>query len=1083
LHGNAKKLKRDLTPLHTQPMLRDSSFRAFSAVQLPYQIVSSVNRKFTGRELAEVPKGPMLLRYATSLLIFPTLLFAQSGAHSSNSQSDPKTAAAVSALYGRLPLGFEPNLGQTDAQVKFLSRGAGYTLFLTGDEAVFSLHTGKLNGDASTSSRRVPPNPSGLAKDTVLRMKLRNAHADTNVRGVDELAGTSSYFVGNDPTKWRTNVPTYANVKYEGIYSGIDLVYHGNQRQLEYDFVVAPGANPRRICFDVLGVKRIRRDRHGELVFKMGEGEIRWHKPVAYQEANGTKQEIASRYEIRNGRQIEFAVGRYDRSRPLIIDPALAYSTYLGGSSDDSGGAIALDSSGNVYVTGFAASVNFPVTAGAYQQKCVDCHGTGYGSAFVAKFNPSLSALLYSTYLGGNVIDYGRGIAVSASGNAYVMGITASTDFPTTPGAYQGALRGNYDLFVTELNPSGTGLVYSTLLGGSNEEYGRGIALDGAGNTYVTGQTCSNDFPTTAGAFQTMFQGSPTCGPGDAFVSKLNATGSALAYSTYLGGSSFDSGNAIAVDVSGDAYVVGETQSTDFPITPGAFQTSCAAGCATNDAFVTELNPTGSGVVYSSYLGGKGQDYAYGIALDGKGDVYIVGGTGSSDFPVTPAAFQELHGGNMDAFVTEMNLESSSLVFSTYLGGSGFDSGYGISVDSSGNTYVTGGSASSNFPTTPGAFLTTYVGQFTTELNSTGSALLYSTDSLGGQSIVTDPGASIYITGSAPNGFPTTPGSFQEKCGSSGCNRNIANAIVLRIVPGDQVWPLVLDFGNQTIGIASQPQVTALTNSGSGPLRITSVDLAGPDATDFMESYSCGSVLPAGGSCNIKVIFTPVASGTRTAAVRVTYDAPNSPQTVALTGVGMTSYATTTTLLSSLNPSVSGKPVTFTATVSSPGTPSGKVEFLNAATVLATITLTSGSAKYTTTKLPPGSNTITAMYLGDANNNGSTSAPIHQFVLAATTTTLMSSPNPSGYGQSVALTATITSSIGHPPNGETVTFKQGATVLGTGALSGGTAKFSTIALGVGTKSLRAVYGGDSKFASSTSKPVRQVITKAGTLRP
>src|SRR6266849_5648817 len=414
----------------------------------------------------------------------------------SASQADPKAQAKILDSYGKLPLSFEANHGQADGRVKFLSRTGGYTLFLTGDEAVLAMRGKKAKksspqglkpaslADSGGTLRlrsgqaleampfpKIIPRTSSsrdavAAEDmpgSVLRMKLRNANAAAKVTGVDELAGTSNYFIGNDPKKWRSNVSTYAKVKYEEIYSGIDLVYSGNQRQLEYDFIVAPGADPRRIAFDVRGAKRIRRAEHGDLVLKMqmGEGEIRWHKPVVYQEKDGARQEIAARYAITETNRVGFEVAKYDASKPLYIDP-LIYSTYLGGSDYDAGTGIAVDSAGNGYVVGTTSSADFPVTPGVFQTVCVG------SCAFVTKINPAGTALVYSTYLGGtrNYGASGSGIAVDSAGNAYITGETSSPDFPTV-NPLQPVLNGPADAFVSKISPTGSALVYSTFLGGS----------------------------------------------------------------------------------------------------------------------------------------------------------------------------------------------------------------------------------------------------------------------------------------------------------------------------------------------------------------------------------------------------------------------------------------------------------------------------------------------------------------------------------------------------------------------------------------------------------------------------------------
>jgi hypothetical protein len=466
---------------------------------------------------------------------------------------------------------------------------------------------------------------------------------------------------------------------------------------------------------------------------------------------------------LKGRRQVGFAVATYDTSLPLVIDPVLCYSTYLGGNSADEGRSIAVDSSGSAYVTGYTFSTDFPTTTGTFQTTTFG----GSTDAFVTKLNPTGSALVYSTYLGGGYYDFGHGIAVDASGNAYVTGDTSSTDFPTTAGAFQTTLGGIRNGFVTKLNPSGSAQVYSTYLGGSYSDAGLGIAADRSGNACVTGLTFSTDFPTTAGAFQPTFGGG---GSIDAFVTKLNPTGSAQVYSTYLGGSGGDEGLGIAVDASNNAYVTGFTQSTNFPTTSGAFQPTFGGY---NDAFVTKLNATGSApLVYSTYLGGSDFERGFGIAVDTLGNAYVTGVAGTN-FPTTSGAFQTTFGGIIvDAFATKINPTGSApLVYSTYLGGSQFDQANGIAVDASDNAYVTGVTTSTDFPTTSGAFQTTFGGYsdaFVTKLNPTGSAPLVYSTYLGGDAddsgngIAVDPSGSAYITGTTSSiDFPTTTGAFQ----------------------------------------------------------------------------------------------------------------------------------------------------------------------------------------------------------------------------------------------------------------------------------------------------------------------------------
>jgi hypothetical protein len=385
---------------------------------------------------------------------------------------------------------------------------------------------------------------------------------------------------------------------------------------------------------------------------------------------------------------------------------ALVYSTYLGGGSADGSNGIAIDSSGNVYITGLTNSTNFPITPGAFDTS----FNGGSGDVFVSKLNASGTALLYSTYLGGVGIDGGQSIAIDGSGNAYITGYTWSSNFPTTLGALDTSFNGgSRDVFVTKLNTSGTALVYSTYLGGSGTDFGDGIAVDGSENAYITGSTPSTNFPTTPGVFDTLYNGGVSYG--DIFVTKLNASGTALVYSTYLGGGSDDGGSGIAVDGSGNAYISGGTMSSNFPTTLGALDTSYN-GVGDYDVFLSKLNPSGTALVYSTYLGGGGSDGTNGIAIDGSGNAYITGQTSSSDFPTTLGAFNTLSNGSSDGFVTKLNPSGTALVYSTYLGGVGSDWGTGIALDGSGNAYITGETQSSNFPTTPGAFDTTFNGNY-----------------------------------------------------------------------------------------------------------------------------------------------------------------------------------------------------------------------------------------------------------------------------------------------------------------------------------------------------------------------------------
>jgi hypothetical protein len=665
--------------------------------------------------------------------------------------------ATQAAGYGQIPLSFELNQGQTDSQVNFLSRGDGYALFLSPGQAVLSL-------DRS----------AGSAAQDVVTMKLVGANPAAPAVGLEQQPGISNYFIGNDPSRWRAKVPNYGQVEYQNIYPGINLIYYGNQRQLEYDFQVAPGADASRIQLAFTGVQGMSVDAQGNLDLHTAGGDVIERAPILYQGTGASRRSIAGQYVLEGTNQVGFRVGSYDPSQTLVIDPVLSYSTYLGGSGTDSGWNIAVDSAGDAFLYGTTTSPNFPVTTGTYQPT----NPSTTQAFFVTELNPAGSSLIYSTYLGGtkgNQIIAG-GLALDSAGNVYLTGETTSSDFPTTPGAFQTTFASD-DAFVTKLNASGTALVYSTFLNGNAQTIGEGIAADSAGDAYVTGESHATNLPTTTGAAQAKFGG----GSEDAFVGALNPTGSSLLYLTYLGGSgNEDTGepdSSIAVDSSGNAYVTGATTSTDFPTTTGAFQTKLTG---TLNAFVTKLNSTGTAFVYSTYLGGSGSDFTEGIAVDAAGNAYVSGATNSSDFP-TLNAIQPKNAGGYDAFVTKLNPTGAGLVWSTYLGGSGDENtlstsstGIGaIALDAADNVYVGGSTASTDFPLA-NAVQSTYGGgphdAFVAAIDSSGSKILYSTflGGLGGDwvnGLAVDAAGDAYVTGFGSSPFPTTPGAFQTTSG------------------------------------------------------------------------------------------------------------------------------------------------------------------------------------------------------------------------------------------------------------------------------------------------------------------------------
>lgn len=837
---------------------------------------------------------------------------------------EPTIRARVIESYGKLPLSFEANQGQADQQVKFLSRGHGYKLFLTGNEAVLALKSTSaiaapsmdqkpqvkdvlLSTEAHAEEHENQTARSQPLPSTIVRMKLVGANPDASVIGVDELPGKSNYFVGNDPKKWRQNISTYAKVRYQNVYPGVDLIYYGNRSQLEYDFVAGPGADVSAITLEVAARQAIqeksetadeiptRIDSDGNLILDTEDGQIVFHKPVAYQNRDSQKQAgktyVDARYVVKGKNRLGFEVGPYNAKEALIIDPILSYSTYLGGSLDDLGNAIAVDGSGSAYVTGGTISTDFPITSGVYQNTYGGADG-GYqsvnGDIFVTKLSPDGSSLVWSTYLGGSGDDNAYGIVVDATG-VYLTGGTNSSDYPVTAGAYRPTSGvGLTDVFVTKLDPAGSALLYSTHVGVSGEGIrGFGIAVDAAGSAYVAGGA-GPGFPTTAGAFQTF-----SIAFSSGFVMKLNPSGSAAVYSTFLSGgnsSDVDYAESIALDKSGNAYVTGYAGSNTFPITPSAFQSNNAGA---PDAFVTVLNSSGTALLYSTYLGGTGSDQGYRIAVDTSGMAYVAGITASTQFPTTSGAFQTVYGGgNNDSFIAKLDPTksgSASLVYSTYLGGSGDDNPgafpWGmLAVDNLGNAHVTGGTTSTDFPTVHPVQVTPSGGfdAFVAKLNATGSALVYSTYLGGsaddfGSAIAVDSSGNAYVTGQTwSSNFPVTSKSFQSTFGGS------SDAFVTKLVPVASVAPSSLTFPSLAVGSTSAAQTFTVTNEQN-----TALTLAMTASGDFAETDTCGSSLGPGLTCTVSVTFVPTLPLTRTGSVTITDNAVNSPQTVMLSGIGV----------------------------------------------------------------------------------------------------------------------------------------------------------------------------------------------------
>ncbi len=629
----------------------------------------------------------------------------EGGSPAQQSRAAGRSPAEVKQLFERLPLRFEANRGQAASTVDFLARGPGYTMSLGRGGALLAVTRDKASGGGARGAR----------SSAAVRMYLVGGSEDPAASGSERIGGTTNYMTGSDRSKWRTDVPSFARVRYSEVYPGIDMVYYGSQRELEYDLIVAPGSDPGRISLGFSGSDRLSLTSGGDLLIHARGGTIRQRRPVVYQGEGAARRKVAGRYVLEgSGRRVGFRLGAYDRSKPLVIDPSIAYSTFLGGyntsvaigASQDTTNGITVDSAGNAYVVGFTDSMApspFPTSAGALQTT----FGGGARDGFVTKLNAS-GGLVYSTYLGGSLEDRATDVEVDSSGNAYVSGFTVSTQFPTTTGARQTTYGGgNRDGFIAKLNPAGTALVYSSYLGGSGTDTATRVDLDSANAAYVSGTTApatttvTNNFPTTAGSFQPTFGGGagPTA-PSDAFVAKLNPAGSDLDYSTFLGGTAADTGLSVAVDSAGSAYVSGATSSPGVFGTAGAFDTTLAPPVAPDttqrsDAYVAKLNAAGSALDYATYVGGARSEFAEGIAVDSSGNAYITGETNSTDFPTTPGAAQPNNNSapgpnDADAFVTKLNSAGSGLGYSTYLGGITYDTGNDVAVDSSNNAYVVG---------------------------------------------------------------------------------------------------------------------------------------------------------------------------------------------------------------------------------------------------------------------------------------------------------------------------------------------------------------------------------------------------------
>ena len=773
-------------------------------------------------------------------LSLPLLLTGAGGStkQTNNAKATAELKQQTSTRMANLPIYFEPNRGQTDPSVSYLANFGSTRMFLTRDSAVFVIQKAPL-----AAMERTPKSaPAPLMPPAIVRMRTVNSQRAQD-EPFEKLPGISNYFIGNDAKKWVTDIPQYAKLKRTKVYPGVDMVFYGNQRQLEYDFIIAPGADPNRIELAYDGVDGIHTNANGDLVLATSAGDFIQKKPKVYQQFNGKQTEVAANYKIGTGKTVRFEVARYDRSKPLVIDPVIVFNALVGSSGNDVGFGIAIDSSQNTYVTGTSYSPDFPL---------VNAFNSAFPSSrriVVFKLNAAGTALLYSTYIGGESNDNGIGIGVDSSGNAIIAGNTTSHQYPTVAaaqGAYGADLSSTNpnpgDGVVSKLSASGGALLYSTYLGGSGLDQTYAMAVDIGGNAYVVGYS-NGSFPTTPGNFQPGGFG----GSFDCTIAKYNPAGSQI-YSSYLGGNDLDACFAVAADSAGNAYVTGFTQSSNFATSNGSLYSGAG------DAFVAKVNSSGTALMYATLFGGSGTDDASGIAVDPQGAAYITGTTTTKNLATTPGAFQtssrNSNGNVFTGFVAKLAPSGATFSYVTYLGGDQTDSPNGIAVDSAGNAYVVGQTYSANFPsvapvmgTKPGG--PNDIAGFATAVNSTGTALIYSTF-LGGpgasgnqdpQGVVLDSSANAYIVGQTDSPFyKNTAGAlnagyggldiFVTKLSPSG-GACIVSVAVSALTPygtgASYPTEIFAPSGCSWTASPNQPWVTLSTSSatGSAPTTIT----------------------------------------------------------------------------------------------------------------------------------------------------------------------------------------------------------------------------------------------------------------------
>ncbi len=793
-----------------------------------------------------------------------------------------KTAAAEA--YGKLPLYFIENKGQVDKAVKFYERGAGHTTFFTENGVVLALTKTLDTTKKKENSNKKTLNDTQSKKSAteVLRLSFLGTNKNSSIIASDPQQGRVNYFTGSDRSKWRSNISTYRTLTYKNIYDNIDIKFYGSNRDIEHDIIVHPGGDLLKARFVYKGAEGLEINKDGDLEISLAKGVLIEKRPFIYQEVNGQRKSIDGSYRILKSKDGAFEYGyevaSYDHTKALVIDPVLTYSTYLGGSDWDVGNDIAVDASGAAYVTGDSYSMDFPLYS------LIEDGSSGAlpanKNAFITKFSPSGKGIVYSTYIGGNNSDSANSIAVDSSGAVYITGQTISVDFPLM-NPIQGAYIRNSDAFITKINPAGSALVYSTYLSGFYSDNGTGIAVDSSGAAYVTGTTSSTDFP-VVNPFQGTLGG--VKGFPDAFVTKINPQGSAYVYSTYLGGGETDYGYGITVDALGAAYVTGQTLSTDFPLMNPAQGTF--GGGLQVDAFITKIDPTGSALTYSTYLGGNMDDSGFAIAIDDLKAAYVTGRTNSGDFPLINP-IQSSFNYSFTAFVTKLSPDGSAFIYSTYLGGNSDDKGVGITVNSNREPYITGHTRSSNFPLVhpiQDTNMSAHWDAFVTKINSAGSAYLFSTylgsngsssqDSNVANGIALDNAGAIYITGStSAKNFPLV-NPLQGIYGGG-----ISDAYISKI--SDAAAPVVT--------LAITPEVTYVAEGSTLHYNVTATNTTNRrQCFDYWENMSLqdNSTYPATGE-----LFGPVNRCLNAGASQTTPLAHTLPMGAPLGGYALNAFA------------------------------------------------------------------------------------------------------------------------------------------------------------------------------------------------